>query len=223
MTQEERINMLSNIAKGLSKIMGSDTEVAVHDLQEMKLSYVANGYVTGRKAGCPLDEGVGQSIEKLADEDDHLVGFKSHTGKGKKLRASHMLFRDENGDVAAMLCVNQDTSTIDGILQYLGNMVRVNLHEDEQENMLGEEDYIQKMTQDVIRRSAEAMNPVELTTKEGKMELIRRLRIQGVFDVKDAIPYVCKVISVSQATLYNYLRDLRNDDELEPIERLKVK
>ena len=59
--------------------------------------------------------------------------------------------------------------------------------------------------------------------KEGKMELIRRLRIQGVFDVKDAIPYVCKVISVSQATLYNYLRDLRNDDELEPIERLKVK
>ena len=56
MTQEERINMLSNIAKGLSKIMGSDTEVAVHDLQEMKLSYVANGYVTGRKAGCPLDE-----------------------------------------------------------------------------------------------------------------------------------------------------------------------
>lgn len=81
MTQEERINMLSNIAKGLSKIMGSDTEVAVHDLQEMKLSYVANGYVTGRKAGCPLDEGVGQSIEKLSDEDDHLVGFESHTGK----------------------------------------------------------------------------------------------------------------------------------------------
>lgn len=224
MTQEERIDMLSNIANGLSKVMGSETEVAVHDLKEMKLSYVANGYITERQAGCALDEGVSKSIEKLSDEDGHLVGYESRTTKGKKLRASHMLFRDENGEPAAMLCINQDTATMDSIVQYLENSIRIHVHEDAEEDLvLGGDDYVQKMTQEVILKTAEEMNPAELATKDGKIELLRRLRKQGVFNVKDIIPFVCKVISVSQATLYNYLRDLRNEESLEPIERLKVK
>lgn len=223
MTQDERLEILSSIAMGLSKVLGNDTEVAVHDLQGMKLSYVANGYITDRKAGCPLDEGVSRSIEKLSDGDGHLVGYESRTAKGKKLRSSHMLFRDESGKAAAMLCINQDTTSVSDVIQYLSNFIRINVPEGGTENLKEEEDYIQKMTQEVILKTAELMNPMELTTKEGKMELLRRLKVKGVFDVRDAVPFICNVISVSQATLYNYLRDLRNEEEQEPIEKLKVK
>jgi D-arginine utilization repressor len=223
MTQDERLEILSSIAMGLSKIMGNDTEVAVHDLQKMELNYVANGYITDRKAGCPLEDGVTRSIEKLSDGDGHLVGYESRTTKGKKLRSSHMLFRDDNGECAAMLCINQDTTSINDVIQHLTNLIRINVQEDGEENLREDEDYIQRMTQEVILRTAEMMNPMELTTKEGKMELLRRLKVKGVFDVKDAVPFICNVISVSQATLYNYLRDLRLEEEQEPIEQLKVK
>ncbi len=224
MTQEERIEMLSQVAAGLAKVMGSDTEVAVHDLKSMKLSYVANGYITGREKGCVLDKDVSQSIEQLSDKEGHLVGYASRTTRGKKLRSSHLLFRDEAGKAAVMLCINQDTATVENMIQQLSNSIRINVQESgEAERHQGEEDYIQKMTQDVILKSAECMNPMELTTREGKLELLRRLKYQGVFDVKDAIPYICNVISVSQATLYNYLRELRSEEEKEPIERLKVK
>ena len=170
-----------------------------------------------------MDEGVSRSIEKLSDGDGHLVGYESRTAKGKKLRSSHMLFRDESGKAAAMLCINQDTTSVSDVIQYLSNFIRINVPEGGTENLKEEEDYIQKMTQEVILKTAELMNPMELTTKEGKMELLRRLKVKGVFDVKDAVPFICNVISVSQATLYNYLRDLRNEEEQEPIEKLKVK
>ncbi len=224
MTQEERMEMLSQVASGLAKVLGSETEVAVHDLESMRLRYVANGYITGREAGCMLDEGVSRSIEALSDKDGHLVGYASRTTRGKKLRSSHLLFRDEDGKPAAMLCINQDVAVVENMIQQLSNSIRINVQESgETECHQGEEDYIQKMTQDVIQKSAERMNPMELTTREGKLELLRRLKFQGVFDVKDAIPYVCNVISVSQATLYNYLRELRSEEENEPIEKLKVK
>lgn len=122
-----------------------------------------------------------------------------------------------------MLCINQDTTSVSDVIQYLSNFIRINVPEGGTENLKEEEDYIQKMTQEVILKTAELMNPMELTTKEGKMELLRRLKVKGVFDVKDAVPFICNVISVSQATLYNYLRDLRNEEAQEPIEKLKVK
>ena len=51
--------------------------------------------------------------------------------------------------------------------------------------------------------------PSTLGSKEIKLRIIRMLEEKGVFQLKDSVPQVCELLGISQATLYNYLREVR--------------
>ena len=69
------------------------------------------------------------------------------------------------------------------------------------------------MAQNAIMNSIWKMTSGELDTKEGKINLLRDLKRQGIFDVRATTPYICKALSISQTTLYNYLREIRDDED----------
>ena len=220
MTQEERLELLAGVAGGVARIMGEDTEIVLYDLYKREVVFIANGHVTGRETGYRIDATVYQAIEGLVDEDGCLIGYGSQSAKGGNLRASHMIFRDDEGEPCAMLCFNQDISKYEAMMQYIGTMFGVRpinsgerVTEEAADAEIPIENYIQKVTQQAILRSIERMKPTDLNTKEGKLELLRRLKLQGVFNVRDVFPFVCDVLSVSQPTLYNYLREIRTEDE----------
>ena len=52
-----------------------------------------------------------------------------------------------------------------------------------------------------------------LMTKEDKMKYIKFLDDHGAFLITYANARVCEALDISQFTLYNYLRILRNDKE----------
>lgn len=223
MLKSERVGILKTVSDGIAKVFGSETEVVLHDLEKGEAVYIVNGHVTGRNVGYKMNKSVCQAIIEEADSDGHLVGYKSQSASGKKLRASHMIFRDENGEPQILMCINQDTSQIEDIIRYLESMIKlrsISVEEGSEEHEAGE-NYIQKMTQKAILDSVEKMKPTDIHSREGRLELLKRLRKQGVFDVKDAVPYVCNVLSISQATLYNYLRELKNEDSSDPLKELK--
>lgn len=214
MTQEERLELLKNMVLGMSKLMGSDTEIVLHDLYKKKLVYIVNNHITGRSIGYHMDPTVYEVIENLADDDGHLIGYGSKTAKGMSLRSSHFILRGEDGQPAAMICINQDTSRLQNARDLLDSMIRLQplgtaVQEQEPED---ETNYIQKMTQQVIIDSIEKMKPTSIDTKEGKLRVLQQLEIKGVFAVKDAVPSVCRLLSISQATLYNYLREIRSQE-----------
>ena len=214
MTQEERLELLKNMVLGMSKLMGSDTEIMLHDLYKKKLVYIVNNHITGRSIGYHMDPTVYEVIENLADDDGHLIGYGSKTAKGMSLRSSHFILRGEDGQPAAMICINQDTSRLQNARDLLDSMIRLQplgaaVQEQEPED---ETNYIQKMTQQVIIDSIEKMKPTSIDTKEGKLRVLQQLEIKGVFAVKDAVPSVCRLLSISQATLYNYLREIRSQE-----------
>ena len=82
--------------------------------------------------------------------------------------------------------------------------------------------YIQKMTQQVIVNAIEKMKPTSIDTRESKLEVLRQLELKGVFAVKDAVPNVCRLLSISQATLYNYLREIRSQDTAAARQQLQI-
>ena len=214
MTQQERLELLKSIVLGMSKLMGSDTEIVLHDLYKKDMVYIVNNHVTGRTLGYHVDQTVYEVIENLADADGHLIGYGSKTAKGMNLRSSHFILRDEQGRPAAMICINQDTSRLQNARDLLDSMIRLQpLGAVAQEQELKDEtNYIQKMTQQVILDAIEKMKPTPIDTKEGKLRVLQQLELKGVFAVKDAVPSVCRLLSISQATLYNYLREIRSQE-----------
>ncbi len=47
-------------------------------------------------------------------------------------------------------------------------------------------------------------------SREDKIDLIARLDEKGVFQVKKAVPILADQLSLSRATVYNYLSEARN-------------
>lgn len=210
MKQQELLNVLGGIALGISKLLGDDAEVVVHDLEKKEISFIANGYITGREKGYKLDEMVIESVLSFTDEDGCSIGYSSHSSQGKELRSSHFVVRDDMNQMRALLCINQDTSKLENLCQTLQHMIVRRPIKDSLKDS-GDDNYIRAMTQKVIVETIEQCKPFK-TEKERRIAVLQSLDSKGVFDVRDSIPIVCKMLSISQATLYNYLRELRNED-----------
>lgn len=212
MEQDELLHILQNMVLGISKLLGEDTEIALHDLEKEEMVYIVNGTITGRAPGYKLNRSVYQVIVDLADSDGHVIGYGSRTSEGKQLRSSHFLIRDRQDTPRALICINQDTSKLRAARDLLEAMVALQPLSDAAEPAEEDVNYIQKMTQRVIVDAIERMKPTAMDTREGKLDVLRQLEWKGVFAVKDAVPSVCRMLSISQATLYNYLREIRSQD-----------
>lgn len=200
------------IAKGIAKVSGVGTEVVIHDLESKKIIAIENAHVTGRSVGDCLNETTYDAIREISDEDGHLIAYGSHSKAGKILRSSHFIIRDDRGIPALLLCINQDVSSykrvrdeIDALLQ-TNSLVESHLPEE------GPQSYIQQLVTRIIHEEIERAKPFALESKEAKMEVIKKLDRRGVFDVRDAVPKVCELLGISQATLYNYQRELRQQE-----------
>lgn len=203
------INMdfLINFAKGLAKLMGQETEIVLHDLKQKKIIYIENGYITGRTVDSSEDLRLIQTIISLADADGHLVGFSGTSKLGKPLRTSHFIFRDNAGTPIALICINQDMTAIHQLRNQLNRLLDTRSFED---TVADEgENYIQTITKHTIFREIEQVKPNGLAAKEVKLRVIDTLDQKGIFDVKDSATLICEQLSISQATFYNYLREVR--------------
>ena len=67
-------------------------------------------------------------------------------------------------------------------------------------------DYSKLVIADIIKTVGK---PSALGSKEVKLRILRMLEEKGVFQLKDSVPQVCELLDISQATLYNYLREIR--------------
>jgi len=215
MTQTERLELLKLTVDSLAAVYGNDTEIALHDLTTQKLVHIVNGNITGRAIGYNVSTTVYRTIISMIGSDNVLVGYSTHSPKGKKLRASHILYRDEKKIPVALICINQDVSKLEELRDYLDSQVRstqVSEQKDVETDTI-DENYIQKITQKIIMETIEKSKPSSLEEKETKLDILRELEAKGVFAVKDAVPAICKTLSISQATLYNYLREIRSQSQ----------
>ena len=222
MEQEELLLILEGIVSGLSKLLGEDTEIALHDLDKQELVYIANGHITERAPGYKLNPSVYDVIIRLADPDGHVIGYGTRSSKGKQLRSSHFLIRDKQQVPRALICINQDTAKLQAARDLLSSMISLRPLSDSPEPDESDINYIQKMTQQVIVNAIEKMKPTSIDTRESKLEVLRQLELKGVFAVKDAVPNVCRLLSISQATLYNYLREIRSRDTAAARQQLQI-
>lgn len=212
MNQQERIDLLKDIVKGIGKVMGDKTEVVLHDLEERKVVEITNSHVTDRSVGYKTNDSVYNTIVKLCDEDGHLVGYNSTTKKNAKLRSSHFLIKGEEGEPKALICINQDVTAMTILRDELDTLLSPLSLEAKGDGEPDVNSNIQKIATQLILEEIERVKPLSWDTKEAKIKILQSLHNRGIFSVKDAVPQVCELLSISQATLYVYLREIRSKE-----------
>lgn len=219
------IKQYEKLIEFLSKTLGPNYEITLHDLssRENSIVAIANGHISGRTVGAPLTNLALKIIaDKRYETEDYLLNYNGITVGNKVLRSSTLFIKDEAGKLVGLLCVNfddsryQDLSTQLLLLCHPDEFVDKNLftaaEEPPGEGAFEPESFhnsISAVADEVLRQvMGDTGVPPERMTQAEKLCVLDALDKKGVFLLKGAVQHMAKQLCCSQASIYRYLSRL---------------
>jgi len=217
----------------LSELLGPTTEIVLHDTSDLSRSIVAlaNGQITGRSVGGPATDLVLKILQNREYlERDFLANYLAESSMGGTFRSSTLFIRDARSEVIGMLCLNIDdgdlikardllsmlTSTT-GLLKSTGEPAGSQPGADRArpQGALPTERLspnVDDLTLASVARivAAQPVEPQRMTQDE-KVSVVRDLERAGVFLLKGAVAQVATALSISEPTVYRYVKQVRRD------------
>lgn len=210
----------------LGLALGPDYEVALHDMTDKNRSIIAiaNNHVSGREIGAPLTN-VALSIlrDKSYENSDYRLHYYGVSINGKDLRSSTMFIK-QNGRLVGMLCINFDDSRYRDLSNRLMGLCHPDMFVEDvvlspaapaaastaPEKFRNSTDAV---AVDAINRELERLGVTAARlTSEERLKIIAALENGGIFLLKGAVKDVAAGLGCSQASVYRYLSQIKNDN-----------
>lgn len=201
------------LVEGIAKTIGKHCEVVLHDFTKLPDSIIAiaNGHVTGRGVGSPQTEH-SLSVIKKKKNFENLINYSAKTFDGKLLKSSSFFVKDENNKAIGVLCINLDVTAITAASRVLEDMTFI--EKEAKEEQASYPSHVNNILNKIVAETVDkAVSPVAYLSKEDKVDIVKKLDEQGAFLIKGAIDYVAEVLCVSRYTVYNYLVEVRGEEE----------
>jgi len=213
------IESLKALVDGLAETFGPRCEVVLHDLRSprnLKRSIVriANGHATGRKVGGPITD---QGLRDIRSgrKESVLINYPSVTKNGRALKSSSIIFRDREERPITALCINFDVTDIIAFNAAVQDVFKV---VDETTQRSADVETFQndafstlnEMAEKAIKGSGKAAPSM---VRADKIEIVRQLEEKGFFLIKGAVKLIASKLNVSKYTIYNYLEQLRSNQQ----------
>ena len=198
------------MVKGIAATFGSNCEVVLHDFADLQNSIVIieNGNVTGRDDDSSMTDHSLQQI-KSGNTDKDIINYSGKGKNGKTIKSTTMFIRDDSEKVIGCLCINFDVTEFMLAKKVLSEMLEFGEHAVKQSsNNKKINDVLSELVQGKLD---EIGKPVLYLNKEEKVDVVKKLDIQGAFLIKGAIDYVAEILCVSRYTIYNYLDETREE------------
>lgn len=208
------IEPLKLVVDGIAGTFGRHCEVVLHDLSNLDRSIVkiANGHVTGRSVGSSITD---QGLKDLKKGDRNLIlNYQSVTADGRSLKSATMIFRDKAGSPVAAICINLDVTNIlmfNNMIQEMFNFPDPADEEEDTETF--EKDVTSTLDKMAIKIISKIGKPIQSLSKGERVSIVRDLDNEGFFLIKGAIKILASKLMVSKFTIYNYLDQIKNQNE----------
>lgn len=206
----------------LAQVLGDHTEVLVHDLSNLDASVVAiaNGHVSGRKVGSPMNENGLRLIRSRAHEREEMyIRYRGVSRKKPKLLCSTKFILDEEGRLIGMLCLNYDFERDQLLLSQLAHTMgladipEVGASANYKTSAEKFPDSMQDVITAILNETISRIRvPVERLSQEEKIRVVGMLEARGVFLFKSAVSEVAKGLQTSEATIYRYLSKINKGE-----------
>ena len=208
----------------LGKALGSDYEIALHDLSGGKYSYsivaIANGFNTGRAVGAPI---TGKALEfisdKIYEKEDYEVNYTGRVSSNIIMKSSTMFIKDDNEKLVGMLCINYNTArlsdTINKMLE-LFSLPPINKAAAAGEGVSVHDpaaEYFTSSIENLIMSMLNVSTPRERLTQDEKIDIVRSLNQKGIFQIKGAVSEVATQLCTSEASIYRYLGRINKEKD----------
>jgi len=210
------LEMLKQIADAILNIFTRDLEVVVHDLTQPQKSikYIA-GDVTHRKIGGPITDLVVKALHQEGRGIRDRHNYKTTSSDGRALKSTTVFIRDSRGDVVSALCINIDMTHFLNAAYSLNNFISTendfNGSEKAETFAMSITETIEVLFQQAVLKIGKQPSSMSI---EEKIELVKELETNGVFQIKGGIDQAALLMGVSKYTVYNYLKKNRAKQEL---------
>lgn len=210
MTRDEAFEFLDRTARGIAEMFGSSCETLVQNMDDPShpILSIYNGQVSGREVGSTADiMGSTRLIDEAAMTTD-FVNLYATTPSGAQIKSStfHMIGEDYN----LALGIDFDYSSL-----VFANRILVDL-------MSADADLQSALWQGGDNGLAQIFDeclaaigkPVNALTKTDRIKIVALLEQKNAFSFRKSVPFVAKRLQVSRYTVYKYLDQLANQEDI---------
>ena len=197
------IERFQPLADGLAALFHPHVEVVLHDLATQRVVYIANN-LSKRTLG---DDSALDDIE--FDPAEAFIGpYEKTNWDGRRIRSVSVVARDQRRHPIGMICINADLSVYDRARAALDLLLDGSRVLPQPEKLFRDDwqERINTFLQTWLMQRKLSMPHLDRLQKR---ELVQALFAEGAFKGKSAPNYVAGVLSLSRATIFNYLKALK--------------
>ena len=206
------LERLKVIAHGLAIQFGPSCEVLIHDLQgdlDTSLVYIENGTITNRHVG----DGPSHVVLDVLNYDDGSegrFGYLTKTKDGRILKSSTMYIRDDNGNVAYLLGLNQDITEFVMMHRSLESLIGIGQAETGTVEKITTS--VSELLDDLLLEAERLVGkPGPLMNKVERLKAISYLNEKGAFLISKSSEKIAEYFNISKFTLYSDLNTVKEE------------
>lgn len=188
------------VCDAIALLLQPQAEVVLHNLATETVAYIANPF-SRRVVGEP-------SLLHEIDfrPDVGLIGpYEKVNFDGRRLKSISAVLRDPEGRAIGVMCINLDVTHLQTAIDLLNVLIRAPSGTG-QPAVLFQEDWHERINQYIHAWTARHGVAVADLNRDQKRALVLELASDGAFGGKHAAAYISRVLQMSRASVYNYLR-----------------
>lgn len=197
------LSRYAHLADSIAKLFFPYAEVVIHDLAEQRVRYLANN-LSRREIG---DESGLEEIERTVAE--RFVGpYEKLNWDGRRMRCVSSVLFDDDGQALGVMCINFNIAVFEDMHGMLGMLLKgAGLVEQPAELFRDDwQERINTFMHGWLQQRQLALNGL---AREQRRELVAALYAEGAFQGKSATHYIANVLGLGRATVYKYLKELK--------------
>lgn len=194
-----------SIAETFSRLLHPFAEVVLHDLKKDKIEAILNP-ISCRKVG---DQSHFDQWNFDVGQEENVIGpYEKINFDGRRFKSISLILRDEKNKAVGFLCVNLDVSQFDHFSSAIDLFLGIGLSKQRpfQENIF-KDDLNEQINMFIQSYCRDHHFNVDAMSRAQKQALVFNLAEKGAFKGKNATEYVARMLKISRATVYNYLKD----------------
>jgi D-arginine utilization repressor len=190
--------------KAIIELFHPFVEAAIHDLNKGQLIAIYHN-ISQRKIGeaSPLHE----LNVKTAEFPDYFAPYYKKNWDGRPLKCTSITIHNKNGKPVGLICFNVDASFAQDAHKLLETFLKTKTSAENPVELFGTQ--CEEQTTTFIEQYLTENNlSLSHLNKKQKQELVQYLYIKGIFNFKNAAPFISKYLKISRASVYNYIKQL---------------
>lgn len=192
------------LIKAIVELFHPLVEVAIHDLEKGTVAALYHN-ISQRKVGelSPLKE---LKVE-IKDFPDFFSPYYKQNWDGRSLKCTSITMRNKKGTPIGLICINADVSVLQDSSRLLEAFLKTKSSAENPIEIFGSE--CESQAEGIIQQFLDEKSlSLNRLNRVQKRELVQKLYRKGVFNFKNAAPFVAKKLNTSRASIYNYIKQV---------------